>query len=470
MRVPNKPNVVFILIDDLGWRDLGCYGSSFYETPNIDALARNGMLFTDAYAASPVCSPTRASIMSGKYPGRVGVTNYIGGNARGRLIDAPYVDHLPSSEVSLAASLKRAGYTTWHVGKWHLGGPEHYPERHGFDLNIAGCSWGMPLKGYFSPWGIETLSDGAPGEYLTDRLTDEAVRLIREHQGGPFFLNLWHYAVHTPLQAKKEDVDYFTDKAKRLGLDRVDALDVGERFPCEHKRKLHVERRLFQSNPVYAAMVKSVDDSVGRIVRALEETGRLEDTMVIFTSDNGGLSTSEGSPTCNFPLAEGKGWMYEGGLRVPLIVSWPAEVRPGSVNRDPVSSPDFYPTIMEAVGSAPPPEQRLDGVSLMSALRGGGVDRSTSPFPGLYWHFPHYGNQGGTPGSSLRLGDYKLIEFYEDGRLELYALHQDLSEVRNLALQEPARCRAMHQALARWRSDVSAKTPAPNPDWNPLLP
>ena len=251
-----KPNIVYILIDDLGWRDLTCYGSSFYETPHLDRLAREGMRFTDAYAAAPVCSPTRASLLTGKYPARVGVTQYIGGHGVGRLCDVPYMHFLPSSERCVATSLRDGGYQTWHVGKWHLGNRGTMPEYHGFDTNIGGCGWGMPQQGYFSPWGIETLPDGPEGEYLTERLTKEATKLIRERdQDKPFFLNLWHYTVHTPIQAPEHLIEKYRAKAKRLGLKEEDAIEEGERLPCLHHGTDRVQRRKFQSDPVYAAMI-----------------------------------------------------------------------------------------------------------------------------------------------------------------------------------------------------------------------
>ncbi|HEX6971405.1 MAG TPA: sulfatase [Limnochordia bacterium] len=454
-----RPNIILILIDDLGWRDLACFGSPFYETPHLDRLAASGMRFTDAYAASPVCSPTRASLLTGKYPATVGVTNWIGGRARGRLLDAPYIDHLPLHEVSLARALKEGGYTTWHVGKWHLGGRPFYPEQHGFDVNIGGCDWGHPRHGYFSPWGIETFPDGPEGAYLTDALTDAAIELIRGHTGGPFFLSLCHYAVHTPIQAKPEYVEKYREKARALGLDKLPALEEGEFFPCEHKRHLRVVRRRIQSDPAYAAMVEILDANLGRLLDALAETGRAADTLLLFTSDNGGLATSEGSPTCNAPLAEGKGWMYEGGTRVPLIVSWPGVVAPGSVCEVPVTTPDIYPTLLEAAGLPLRPEQHTDGVSLARLLRG----ERTLDREAIFWHYPHYGNQGGTPASSIRMGDYKLIEFFEDGRLELYHLRDDIGERRNLAALDPGRARAMQRRLAAWRADVGAKIPEPNP-------
>ncbi len=454
-------NFIFVLIDDLGWRDLGCCGSSFYETPNLDKLAAGGVRFTDAYAACPVCSPSRASILTGKYPARLGLTNYIGGNARGRLIDAPYVRRLSLEETSLAGALKAAGYATWHVGKWHLGPRECWPDRHGFDVNIAGCDWGMPKNGYFSPYGNPSLPDGPEGEYLTDRLTDEAVTLIKGSGGRPFFMYLAYYSVHVPIQAPEDDIARFREKAVDLELDRLKTFEVGEAFPCEHKRYLRVMRRLLQSDPAYAAMVWRLDWNIGRLLDALEAEGLAEDTAVFFTSDNGGLSTAESSPTSNAPLAEGKGWMYDGGTREPLIVRWPGAARPGSLSSVPVTGPDFYPTILEMAGLEPVPAQHADGVSFAPVLRGeSGAGREA-----IFWHYPHYGNQGGTPGCSVRAGDWKLIEFFEDGRLELYNLRADIGEERNLAADMPGRAKQLHGMLRDWRESVGAVLPERNPDW-----
>jgi arylsulfatase A-like enzyme len=463
-----KPNIIFILIDDMGWRDLGCYGSSFYETPHLDRLAKESVRFTDAYAACPVCSPTRASIMSGKYPATVGMTNYINGHTdRGKVIDAPYLKYLPLEEQSLASALQEGGYQTWHVGKWHLGdNTDYYPQHHGFDVNIGGCSWGAPRKGYFSPYGIETLEDGPEGEHLTDRLTDEAIKLIQgADRGKPFFLNLWHYSVHTPIQApNRELAAKYERKAKEMGLDRAETTRVGEFYPTERKGNKRVIRRLVQSDPEYAAMVEHLDANIGRLLAALEQSGQADNTWVIFTSDNGGLSTAERYPTSNAPLNEGKGWVYEGGVREPLLIKGPGVTHPGSLCQVPVSSPDFYPTVLELAGLPLRPMQHVDGVSLMPLLSG-------QPLRGrdaLFWHFPHYANQGGTPGCSIRMGDYKLIEFFEDNRLELYNLREDLGEQRNLADMEPARARDMYQRLVLWRESIDAKIPVPNPEYVPL--
>ena len=462
------PNFVFILIDDLGWKDLGCYGSEYYETPNLDRLAREGMCFTDAYASCPVCSPTRASVLSGKYPATVGVTDWVDwGNhvhpARGKLIDVPYIDHLPLEEKSPATALREGGYNTWHVGKWHLGGEPYYPDKHGFDVNVAGCEWGMPWHGYFSPYDIPTLENGPEGEYLTDRLTNEAIQLIEHNDGKPFFLNLWYYSVHIPIQAKQETIERFEAKAKAMGLDRVEPFEEGDFFPCEHKKDQRIVRRLIQSDPAYAAMVYSLDENIGRLLEAIDRAGQAENTVVIFTSDNGGLATAEGSPTSNAPLSEGKGWMYEGGTREPLIVRWPGVVEAGSQCSVPVTSTDFYPTMLQAAGLDLMPEQHCDGVSLLPLLEGADSLQREA----IFWHYPHYGNQGGTPGSSVRAGDYKLIEFFEDGHVELYNLREDIGEEQDLADSEPQLARQLKEMLARWREKVQAKIPEPNPDYVP---
>jgi arylsulfatase A-like enzyme len=460
------PNIIFILLDDLGWRDLACYGSEFYETPNLDALARQGMVFREAYAAAPVCSPSRASLLTGRYPARVGVTDWIDLGykihpARGRLIDAAYAHQLPLEEFNLARALKQAGYATWHVGKWHLGGEEYYPEHQGFDVNIGGGHQGHPWRGYFSPWDLHNLPEGPAGEYLTDRLTDEAIRLIREHKGGPFFLNWWHYAVHTPIQAKPEDEARFVQKAHQMGLDQVEPFVEGEFFPVEHKRHLRVTRRVVQSNPAYAAMLYNLDWNVGRVLQALKDTGQADNTLIVFYSDNGGLATSESSPTCNFPLSEGKGWMYEGGNRVPLFFTWHGEIPAGSACPAAFTSPDLYPTLLELAGLPLIPEQHCDGASFAGALLG----KDAAPERPVFWHYPHYGNQGGTPASAVRLGEYKLIEFFEDGRLELYHLGDDIGEKHNLAGELAEQTRQLHALLQGWRGQVDARLPEKNPDW-----
>ncbi len=449
------PNLIVILVDDLGWTDLSCYGSDFYETPHLDALATGGARFTQAYAAAPVCSPSRAALLTGRWPARVGVTNFIGGHAVGRLADVPYFHALPSNEYSLARALADGGYATWHVGKWHLGERLTSPEAHGFEVNLGGCGLGHPPT-YFSPYGIPTLTDGPDGEYLTDRLTDEAVRLITEHdRQRPFFLNLWHYTVHTPIEAPRSLIEKYRSKAKRLGLD-TEAIEDGEPMPPWHLDGVHVRRRTRHSDPGYAAMIETLDNSVGAIVGALRRTGQLDQTMIVFTSDNGGLATAEGSPTCNAPLAEGKGWMADGGLRVPLIISGPG-VDPVETNAL-TTTPDLYPTLLGLADVDLPGWQRIDGIDILAAAYGDEFDRGA-----IYWHYPHYSNQGGTPGAAIREGRWKLIRWFEDGREALYDLGTDLGERTDLVTVEPDLARDLSDRLDTWLHEVGALVPAPNP-------
>ncbi len=455
-----KPNLVMILIDDMGWRDLQCFGSTFYETPNIDALAAEGTVFTQAYASCPVCSPSRASLMTGKYPARVGLTQYLGGHDWGKLLEVPYVDHLPLEEYTLPKALRDAGYHTWNVGKWHLGEKEYYPEHQGFEVNIGGCSWGHPAKGYFAPWGIETLPDDVPeGTYLTDYLTDRAIDLIEHNDGAPFFLYWSHYAVHTPIQAKPEDLARFEEKSRRMKLDQLDPYVEGENFPCWHKRSERVMRRLVQSDVPYAAMIWNLDQNVGRLVQALKDCGEYENTIIVFTSDNGGLSTAEGSPTCNAPLSEGKGWGYEGGVRVPLIMAGPG-IRSHLLCDTPTTTPDWYPTFLELAGLKPHPEQHMDGVSIAPMLRG-----EPMPERPLFWHYPHYGNQGGEPVAAVRRGNYKLLKFFEDNHTELYDLSQNIGESFDLTAEKPAFSKELEQLLEDWIAQVGGLVPEPNPNW-----
>ena len=446
------PNVVFLLADDLGWSDLGCYGSSFYETPHLDRLATEGVRFTQAYAACPVCSPTRASILTGRYPARLHNTDYFGGRRRGRLLPAQYDEQLALEEVTLAEALRAAGYATAFFGKWHLGGEGYGPLEQGFDSNVAGYSRGMPPQGYFAPWGIPTLAEGQDGEHLTERLTDAALSFLDQHASEPFLLYLSYYAVHTPLQTKPELRKKY--EAKRAALPE----QTGPHFAPEEPRRA----RQVQDHAVYAGMVESLDTSVGRVLRALDEAGLRENTIVVFTSDNGGLSTSEGSPTSNLPLRAGKGWLYEGGIREPLIVRWPGRVAGNATCEVPVISNDCYPTLLEACGLDAPPAQHLDGVSLVPLLAD--PEAGVLAERALYWHYPHYGNQGGTPSGAVRAGAWKLIEFFETDRVELYDLSSDLAEQHDLAAQEQQRAADMREALHAWRARTGARMPTPNPD------
>ncbi len=456
-----KPNMIFIFMDDMGWRDLACTGSTFYETPNIDRLCREGMVFSNAYASCPVCSPSRASYLTGQYPARVGITDWIDHTGeshplRGKVVDAPYLKSLPQGIQTVATTFRDQGYDTYHVGKWHLGTAPNYPEQYGFSCNIGGCDWGHPREGYFSPYGIHTLPDGPDGEYLTDRITDEAISLLQNQAADkPFYLSLCHYAVHTPIDAKQQDIDYFTEKAKRMGLDKQVALVEGEEFHTEDKKGQRLLRRVLQSDPAYAAMIWNLDENIGRLVDALQDSPHADNTMIIFTSDNGGLSSAEGSPTCNLPAREGKGWTTEGGVRVPLFVWYPAKVKAGTLSAEAVTTPDFFPTMVEVAGLCMPTDHICDGRSFYPALQG-----QAQPSRPIFWHYPHYGNQGGTPGSSVVFEQYKLIEFFEDNHVELYDLHADFSEQVDVSPLFPEKTKELYTLLQAWQQDVTAKFPS----------
>jgi arylsulfatase A-like enzyme len=444
---PDRPNIVFILIDDLGWSDLGCSGSRYYETPNIDRLAGQGMRFTDAYAAAALCSPTRASILTGKYPARLHLTDVINRRERPqpsqRLLGAKCLGSLPVEEIALPKALKPRGYVSACIGKWHLGGEGYLPENHGFDVNLGATEKGTAPGGYFK-FNTPTLKL-REGEYLTDRLTDEAEKFIESNRNNPFFLFLAHYAVHTPFQAKSELVAKYKSKAKS----------------CQD-----------QAHPTYAAMIESADDSVGRILKKLDELKIAQRTIVFFFSDNGGLSFTSGRTepaTSNAPLREGKGSLYEGGIRVPLIVRWPGAVKPGALCDVPVSSIDFYPTILALCGGALQPDPVVDGTSLVPLLKQeGGWNREA-----LFWHYPHYEGERvyySAPCGAVRKGDFKLVEYYEDGKLELYNLKENLGERHDVAGVMGDKARELHQLLRAWQRDVGALMPTPNPDYRPVEP
>ena len=455
------PNIVFILADDLGQRDLGCYGSTFYETPHLDQLARDGAKFTHAYAASPVCSPTRASILTGKWPHRTGVTDYLGAAQPGKwkrntiLRPAPYSDRLSLDSTTIAEALKARGYATFFAGKWHLGPEAHWPEDQGFDINKGGIEKGGPYGGdkYFSPYGNPRLADGPPGEHLPDRLATETAGFIEGNKNKPFLAWLSFYSVHTPLIAREDLRQKYEAKRKNLGLE--------EKWGREGTRDV----RLVQEHAVYAAMVEAMDLAVGKVLAKLDELGLRENTIVIFTSDNGGLSTSEGWPTANHPLRAGKGWLYEGGIREPLIIRWPARLKAGRVIDAPVSSPDFFPTLLAASGARPQDAKGLDGVSLLPLLTGG-----TLPERSLYWHYPHYGNQGGAPGSAIRDGSWKLIQWYESPNPELYNLATDPAETTNLFAKHPSRVAHLQTQLQTWLKQTGAILPTDNPSHDPAKP
>jgi len=442
----DRPNVILIVADDLGGADLGCYGSSYHKTPHLDKLAGEGVRFAQAYASAPVCSPTRAALMTGKYPARLQLTDWLPG--RPDRTDQPLLrpeirQQLPLEEVTLAERLRQAGYATAHVGKWHLGGTGFGPLEQGFELNIAGDETGTPLS-YIAPFGsngrtMPGLEKAEPGEYLTDRLTTEAIRFITEKRDKPFFLYLAHYAPHTPLTGRPD--------LQKKWEERERPQNPGA-----------------QANPIYASMLESVDDSVGRIREALSQEGLADNTLVIFTSDNGGLATAEGPrtpSTSNAPLREGKGFLYEGGIRIPLIAYWPAVVAGGRVIETPVSSYDLVPTVADLCGLER--VESVDGINTAAVWKNsGGVPERT-----LYWHYPHYSNQRARPGGAIRKGNYKLIEFYETGRRELFDVAQDRSESRNLASDHPELVESLGAELVAWRQSVGAQRMTPNPAFVP---
>lgn len=467
---PTRPNIVFLLVDDWGWTDAGCQGSDLYETPNIDRLAASGTRFTDAYAACTVCSPTRAAVMTGKYPARLHVTDWISGHVRprARLKVPTWTQRLEHGHVTIAELLRGAGYRTAHVGKWHLTprspDPEvvepFYPEHHGFDRNVAGNQWGAPGS-YHWPFarpkrdGLQRRlanfpSGGAENDYLTDRLTDEALAIVEAWRDEPFFLYLPYYAVHTPLQPR---ADLFGKYRDRLGGNAASGVD-GD-----------ADRR--HGNAKYAAMVEAVDESVGRIVSALGRLGLAERTVIVLTGDNGGLDRKNG-PTDNAPLRSGKGSAYEGGVRVPTIVCWPDVTRPASVCSEPVTSVDWYPTIRSIAGIEPDEEAAgdaaVDGVDLTPVLRDPSHQLGRDA---IFWHYPHYHPGGATPYGAVRSGRWRLVQFYEDDHAELYDLQNDIGETEDRAAAEPERTKRLLARLAAWRREVGAQMPTPNPDYDP---
>jgi arylsulfatase A-like enzyme len=436
----DKPNIVFFLADDLGQMDIRAFNpKTFYETPNIDGLAKRGMKFTQGYAACCVCSPTRGSIMSGKYPPRIGITNFIPGGRSGKLLPAPNAGQLALQEVTIAEALKDAGYATFMSGKWHLGNAGFMPQDQGFTHDESSNT---------GPKRDKKQQENDPKK--TERITDDAVAFIQANKDKPFYAYLPYNAPHVPVGAAPELVAKWEKKAQQAPVDA---------FGHEGKNKV----RFVQNQAAYAAMVEQLDTGIGRVLAALKENGLTEKTIIVFMSDNGGLSTAEGSPTSNLPLRAGKGWPYEGGVREPLIVVAPGVTKPASSCDSPVISTDFYPTLLQLAGQPLKPEQHLDGVSFVPLLKGESAVRGKP----LFWHYPHYANQGGSPNGVIRDGDWKLIEWYEDGALELYNIAQDLSETTNLAAKQPERVRELHAKLIAWRKEVGALMPSPNPHFDP---
>ncbi len=467
-RTGTPPNVLLLLADDLGWMDVGFNNAqTFYDTPNLDRLAAKGMRFTQAYAACPVCSPTRVSLLTGCYPARLQTTDYFGapqpeaivasaksGKGHGRfralpLLPAPYVDRLPLAQTTLAEVLREAGYATFFAGKWHMGGEGYSPTESGFDVNVAGHRRGGPYgKGrYFHPFEMPNLGS-EPGDHLPARLAEETIEFMGQNRDRPWFSMLSFYSVHTPLMGRPELVEHYEKKRAQLGLEDI--------FEQEGERKV----RVVQSHAVYAAMVAALDEAVGEVLDALTELGLAENTLVIFYSDNGGLSTSEGHPTSNLPLRAGKGWLYEGGIREPCIFRFPGRIEAGAICNEPISSIDIAPTVLSAVGSSAHPEAFVDGLDIAPLL----AQRGQLQRDALYWHYPHWGNQGGTPGAAIRRGDWKWVEFYtENTEGELYDLRTDTGETRNVAATHPRIVRELQEQLAAWRREVGARMPTRNP-------
>ncbi len=456
-----KPNILFILVDDLGYHDLGFTGSKYYETPNIDALAKRGTVFSQGYASSRVCSPSRASIMTGKFTARHGITDWIGAktgsewrtlNRHDKLLPADNVAELPAAEVTLAEAMKAGGYKTFFAGKWHLGGEGSSPEDHGFDINKGGYHSGSPLGGYFAPFNNPVLDDGPSGENLTMRLAMETMSFMKQNQNTPFFALLSFYAVHSPIQTTQEKWSKYRDKAEAQGIKETG-------FNME--RKLPIRQN--QDNPVYAGLVESVDDAVGLVMNGLQALGLDKNTIVIFTSDNGGVASGDNFSTANLPQRGGKGYQWEGGIRVPYVIYVPWANKSGNEIEYPVTSADFFPTILHYANLNLLSNQHIDGISLRPLIEKGKKPKERA----LYWHYPHYGNQGGDPSSIIRKGDWKLIHYYEDGKNELYNLKTDSSEKINLVDIHPRISNQLYANLKKWLVSVGAKYPIPDPDFDP---
>lgn len=461
-RKQDKPNVLFILADDFGWNDLSCMGSKYYETPNLDRIASNGILFTNAYAACQVSSPSRASIMTGKYTPRHGITDWIGEkwgenwrtmNRHTKVLPAEYSMKLNTDEYTIAECMRDNGYTTFIAGKWHLGGEGSLPEDHGFMINKGGWEAGGPKGGYFSPYNNPKLENGPAGENLSMRLGMETVEFMkdRKKKNEPFFAYLSFYAVHAPIETTHENWEYFRNKADSMGI-------APKGFAVD--RTLSV--RQTQDNPVYAGLIKQMDDAIGYVLDYIEKSGLDKNTLIIFTSDNGGVTSGDHYSTSLLPLRGGKGRQWEGGIREPLLIQYPGCEKPGSKCDVPVIGIDFYPTILDFAGVKTNGKQQVDGVSIMPLLHGENIDDRC-----LFWHYPHYGNQGGEPSSIIRDGDWKLIFYHEDLRYELYNLAIDISESEPLNIQYPEKVKELKGKLDKWLKDVDAKMPVADMKYNP---
>ncbi len=452
----SRPNVLFILADDLGYHDLSVMGSNFYETPNIDRIATEGMMFTNGYAACQVSSPSRASIMTGKFPARHGITEWIGAASGeqwrkhkryNKLLPADYTHELSSDYFTLPEAMREAGYKTFFAGKWHIGGEGSWPTDHGFDINIGGWDAGSPIGGYFDPYKNPNLENRQPGENLSMRLARETVQFLNENNpqetGQPIFAFLSFYAVHGPIQASQVKWQKYRDKADSLGI-ADSGYEMGALLPT----------RLVQDNPIYAGLIEAMDDAVDYVLSSLEELGLDENTIIVFTSDNGGVVAGDDYSTSNLPLRSGKGNQFEGGIREPYFIKVPGVTVRGQVSDVPASGTDFYPTILDLIGQPLKPEQHNDGVSLLPVIKG-----ETIPERALVWHYPHYSNQGGVPSSMIRRGDWKLIHYYEDGHNELYDLSIDPVEANDLADDRKEKVTDLYQELFDYLNSVNAKFP-----------
>ncbi len=459
---PEKPDILLIVVDDLGYKDLSCMGGRYYETPNVDRIAAGGMTFTNGYATCAVCSPSRASLLTGKFTARHGITDWIGaaeGTAwrrhgrHNKLLPAPYLHHLPHADTVLPEAFRMHGYKTFFAGKWHLGGPGYYPEDNGFDVNVGGYETGSPPHGrYFSPFHDPKMKDlpEEKGMSLSMKLARETVKFIEAHKDEPFLAYLSFYAVHSPIQTTKAKWKHYRDKADSMGI-------APRGFAMERR----LPYRLHQDNPVYAGLVSQMDDAVGYVLDALERLGLDEKTVVVFTSDNGGVVSGDAFSTNLAPLRGGKGYQWEGGIRVPLFIGVPWMDIAGKKNDTPVSGADLYPTLLDLAGLPLLPHQHVDGMSLVPLLQG-----DTLPPRAFYWHYPHYGNQGGDPASMIRKGHWKLIHYWEDGSEELYDLSQDISEQHDLAQRDPGVRKQLSGELLSWLRSVHARYAIPDPEYD----
>ena len=493
-------NIVFFLVDDLGWRDVGSFGSDFYDTPNIDNLAQEGTKFTQAYAASHVCSPTRASIMTGKYPARLNLTDWIGGRKSytfERLKSPEFLKELPLEEITIAEALKNHGYATAHIGKWHLGEDPYGPLEQGFDMRVPNWNKGWPKAGYYAPFDLDGIED-EPGQYLTDRLTDYAEDFISENADKPFFLYMSHFAVHDPIHGRPDLVEKYSKKLlsketpdspsyllegnpddplplTRKQLNSLIDLPSHEGYQVLPQRTVKIKQH--QDNIHFAAMIESMDESLGRIVKHIEKLGLIDNTLIVFFADNGGMSGGNfgranriiskddldvAFATSNLPLRGAKGWLYEGGIRVPMIVKLPKNFSSSiKVVEEPIISTDFYPSILEIAGLPQRNDQALDGVSFVPALNGEAFKRGP-----IFWHFPQYSNHGmQSPGGAIRLGDYKLLEYFENDTVQLFNLKEDIGEQNDISENEPTIREKLRALLHSWRNDVSAQMPQQNTNY-----